>query len=145
MKSDPSKTPSDKQPDSEASRGGFYAGMKWAGLASCLVLLAGWTYSTRSAATYTTEGSRTQWGLMLGSIMYGWRTDGWSIEQEKYPATPGLEHGAEYGGNPDLTWWSELGHLKTWTWIGIPLWIPFILAGVPTTLLWAWNRRATLS
>lgn len=116
---------------------------KWLGLTLCVALFAAWTYSTRSAATYTTADIRHQWGLMLGAVGYAWRPEGWSIEQEKYPSRPGLEYGGEYGGSPGLYWWPEVSWLKTWHGVMIPIWMPFAVIGVTSSLMWWRDRRAT--
>lgn len=102
--------------------------VKWVGTLLCALFLAAFLISARWDVVYITSGrAQHRIGLKLGRLYYNRR------------------------GNSSVRWrpgWHRLpreGHLQwkpRWHWsagpglIYIPLWMPFVLVGVPTGLLW---------
>lgn len=119
---------------------------KWLGLLLCAVLAAGFLWSTRRATGWTSPQLRFQDNLAIGTVNFGWRPDGWKLEDDKYPSTPGWSGVAEYGGTPGLLWWPSVSRVgKAWEGVEIPIWIPFLLVFAPTFFMWHRDRARTVS
>lgn len=116
--------------------------LKWLGLAVCLLIAFAFAVSTRRAANWTSSNLERQVVLMHGQVGYGWRPDGWRLEDDPYAGSPGWII-AEYGGRPRLGWWITRSANRAWAGISFPLWMPFLLLSAPTAVLWYWDRRLT--
>lgn len=114
--------------------------IRWVGTALCILILVAFLFSTRRAAIWKSASLRHDINLMLGTIGYAWRPEGWRAEDEHYPGTPGWTV-AGYGTSPRLCWWVAIGASKASRWVCIPLWIPLLLVAMPTALLWYRDRR----
>lgn len=117
--------------------------LKWAGATACLLVAFACAVSTRRAVHWTGADLEHQVGLMYGQVVCGWRPDGWRLEDERYPGSPGWITGELLPHRPTLKWWITRAANKSWAWIGLPLWLPFLLFGVPTALLWHRDWRLT--
>ncbi len=109
--------------------------LKWAGTVLCAAILVGFVFSTRRAVSWDSPSLRYEINLLLGSIGYSWRPETWRREAERYPPNPGWGI-ARYGGSPKLSWSITRGANRSWNWLSIPLWIPFVVVAVPTGMLW---------
>ena len=116
--------------------------LKWILTAICLLILGGLVYSMRRSVIWHSSNLRYEVGLARGGIGFGWRPAGWRLKDERYPPGPGLVV-ASHDGSPSLRWWFDRGRNRHWEWLSIPLWMVFILAGIPAAVLWYRQRRGT--
>jgi hypothetical protein len=116
--------------------------LKWLGLAACLLIVIAFAISTRRAVDWTSSNLDRQVALWLGQASYAWRPDSWRLEDDPYAWSPGWSI-AEFAGRPKLGWWVTRSANKAWVSISFPLWMPFLLLAVATTVLWYRDRRLT--
>jgi hypothetical protein len=108
-----------------------------------VLILGAFVYSTRRCIAWDSPNLQHEVMLWYGSIGYSWRLDGWRLDAERYPISPGWSV-AGYGGQPTLYWWFMRDSNRSWESITLPLWIPLLLAVTPTTIVWLRDRRSTL-
>lgn len=82
--------------------------------------------------------------LNSGQVGVSWRPPEWKDEPMKYPPRPGWTV-ATYPNTFEVTLRPDVNlhdRSRLWRWIGVPLWILFLLVALPTTyLLWTARRR----
>jgi hypothetical protein len=118
---------------------------KWTGLVLCVVVVVAWGVSTwrgvfwersdgRFLCTYGLRGGVAGWTRVPASYPSFMQQIG------RIPEPLGLRwfHGVDRFGLC-LPYWRGDRPWRTYVWI--PLWIPFVLLAVPTTLLWYRDRR----
>jgi len=113
--------------------------LKWAGTVLVVLTTFAFIFSTRRGVLWNSPNLRHQLGLMLGTIGYGWRPEGWRPENEQCPGISGWGVGP-YGWPTPLSWWIVTGGNRSWQSVSIPLWMPFILLVIPTAVLWYRDR-----
>lgn len=121
-------------------RSGIRRVLKWLGTLLCVLIAFAFFYSTRRTVYWTSPGL-SQADLMLGAVGYGWIRDDAPLEDWKYPPRPGWGHG-RLGGSPKLYWWIVSGGNKYCRWVIVPLWMPFVVLSIPTTVLWYRDRKS---
>jgi hypothetical protein len=114
---------------------------KWFTTALCLLTALAFFYSTRRVLSWDSPSLLNEASLSMGAMYWGWRPATWQRETDRYLGTPGWRV-ASYGGPPRLQWWIEHRANRAWEWIGIPLWMPFVLFAVAAGVLWYRNRQA---
>ena len=119
--------------------------VKWVGTVLAMLLVLLFLYNTRRAFDWTGGGSKTSVCVGYDGFSFGWRPDGWRLEDDLYAASSGWRTYG-YGGYPDLgpvEWWITSAKWKSLEWIAFPIWMPFLLIAIPTVYLWYRNRRYT--
>ncbi len=114
--------------------------LKWFTTALCLLTALAFFYSARRVLSWTSSSLQHDASLKVGAVYWGWRPALWQRETARYPGTPGWRV-ASYGGPPRLQWWIEHRANRAWEWIGISLWMPFVLFAVAAGVLWYRDRR----
>ena len=123
-------------PDNRIERYRPRRALKWAGTVACLLILAGflttlrWPYIAmnfpRTSVGLSDGSFYVEWGLMLepaGSPPF-----------EVYPSQ-GWVSLSDYAL---IARWGSAGPVRFAT---CPLWIPFVLLGIPAAILWRLDRR----
>lgn len=116
---------------------------KWTGLVLCVAILLAWGASGQWAVFWVwSDGVNTRtWAIFRGRIVIQYPAapigdpPGWHVERLVYeslvdrlrPGPPG----------PHILHWN----IPPVTFLHIPLWIPLVLLGVSTALLWWRDRR----
>jgi len=109
----------------------------------CVLVLVAFVFSTQRHVAWHSARLRHGAGLALGALWYAWRPAAWRLETDRYLPEPGWTI-ASYGDPPEtlnLAWWVERRVNRAWEWLGVPLWMPFLLVGVATGMLWRRDRH----
>ena len=116
---------------------------KWFGLLACLCILCTFVFSMRRAVYWDSPNVDHSAGLYVGHIDWSWRPVGYDAATDRHRPSPGWGIARYAGGNPVLNeWWPRIAVNRAWRGVIVPLWIPFVLLAVPTTLLWYRDRRS---
>ncbi len=104
---------------------------KWAGLVVCVVILAMWIPSTQARLIY--------WGQ---STHFMWRNGSVYVTDNPMPFRGWAAAWADGGTQRHRSLGLVLPYLGvSQTGVIIPLWLPFLLAAIPTAILWHRDRR----
>jgi len=100
--------------------------LKWVGTLLCALFLAAFLISARWQVFYRTSGLPQHIvGLKLGRLYY------MQVKSSRFrPAWHTIPREGYLQWKPEWHWSGGPGHIY------IPLWIPFVLVGLPTGLLW---------
>lgn len=106
-----------------------------------LVLLA---FGTGRSIQWWSATRKYGLDVMAGTIYLSWRPPGWQIEDEKYPPHAGFATATIMGGINRQYWFSytSIAGLRS---VGIPVWVPMVLMGLPAGLLWYCDRAHAAS
>jgi hypothetical protein len=79
-----------------------------------------------------------------GSFSFGWRSEGYDPEFDRYRGNAGLVI-SDYAGGYAAPQWrpKRIGIPKWWDSVQIPLWIPLFFLAVPSVWLWRRDRYKT--
>lgn len=108
--------------------------LKWTGTGLCLLVLAGFIYSVRHVVSFIASHDRYEASLEAGCITFQWQPKIW--RNPRFPP----ERGLQFGGSDGTIFWWPGAQLKPFG-VMVPLWLPFIVVAVPTTILWRRDRR----
>jgi hypothetical protein len=129
--------------------GGLRRALKWLGTAVCAIVGGMFALSIQRHVRWVSPGSRYGVEIVYGSFNCDWHVD--SSAYLKLPRTyevlfrPGWKV-MRYGGRWRVQWWDTYAHLYAKNGVvHFPLWIPFLLAAIPTGFFWWRDRRGISS
>lgn len=112
--------------------------LKWIGLILSLLLMAAWAVSIPYRCLYITtmrSGAVLATGIMSGNLVFLEYSNG---------LAPLLPRGSEWNlqpVEPEVRWAPIWDNRPGASMLGMPLWIPFLLAAIPTAFLFWRDRR----
>ncbi len=113
--------------------------LKWAGLAACIAIFLIWTGSGWFVVSYSWSGRTLAYNLDLhnGQIVFFTRSYNSNIE---LPYRTVCWYRNSWRNPPEFHWGLQVCGTPSWGFT-LPLWVPFLLAGVTTSMLLYRDRR----
>ncbi|HEX2837806.1 MAG TPA: hypothetical protein VHN77_06725 [Phycisphaerales bacterium] len=108
--------------------------IKWGGLVVSCVLFILFAVATTYRVAYTTYA-----GYWVG-MEYGQAGIGYS---ENYVPPPGVPGARVINLKPEIRWETEVINKRGFRVFLVPLWLPFVLAALPTAFAWRLDTLAT--
>lgn len=109
------------------------------GTVVCAFLLLLFVCSTGRVITWTSPSLTYQVNVLLGSVHFAWRPEGWSLENDPYAGQAGWSISTFFGAT--WVWWVRSEGNKAWSSVAVPLWLPTLVLALPTAFLWYRDRR----
>ena len=114
--------------------------LKLGGTTACILFAVAFVASAGRAVRWVSATHRYQFALDRGAVALSWPSEIWQLREGRYTGDTGWSV-SRYGRPRWSWWWIEWRGTASYEYIRVPLWIPFVLCGVPSAIMWHGDRK----